>query len=116
MKLTRRKFVQRLAIGSTLLSGGVGSKVVANFVQRSSGAQRPWGTKDDYPTLLISFGYRNLDIFYYQYYVRASLRQTVSLADAPYISIPEPTLLKQAQAKHDRVIQLLQSATRRTRK
>jgi hypothetical protein len=88
MKLTRRKFVQRLAIGSTLLSGGVGSKVVANFVQRSSGAQRPWGTKDDYPTLLISFGYRNFDIFYYQYYVRASLRQTVSLADAPYISTP----------------------------
>jgi len=39
MKLTRRKFVQRLAIGSTLLSGGVGSKAIANLVQRSSGAK-----------------------------------------------------------------------------
>jgi len=36
--------------------------------------------------------------------------------NAPYISVPEPTLLKQAQAKHDRVIQLLQSARQRTRK
>jgi len=39
MKLTRRKFVQRLAIGSTLLSGGVRSTAIANFVQRSSGAR-----------------------------------------------------------------------------
>jgi len=39
MKLTRRKFVQRLAIGTTLLSDGVRSTTVANFVQRSSGAQ-----------------------------------------------------------------------------
>jgi arylsulfatase A-like enzyme len=39
MKLTRRKFVQRLAIGSTLLSGGVRSAASANSVQRSSGAK-----------------------------------------------------------------------------
>src|SRR5678810_1194835 len=39
MKLTRRKFVQRLAIGTTLLSGGVRSTAIANFVQRSSGAR-----------------------------------------------------------------------------
>src|SRR5678810_1128625 len=38
MKLTRRKFVQRLAIGTTLLSDGVRSTTIANFVQRSSGA------------------------------------------------------------------------------
>ena len=39
MKLTRRKFVQRLAIGSTLFSGGVRSTAIANSVQRSSGPQ-----------------------------------------------------------------------------
>jgi len=36
MKLTRRKFVQRLAIGSTLLSDGVRSTAIANSVQSSS--------------------------------------------------------------------------------
>src|ERR1041384_1799240 len=36
MKLTRRKFVQRLAIGTTLLSG---SRRIANSVQRSSDAK-----------------------------------------------------------------------------
>jgi arylsulfatase A-like enzyme len=39
MKLTRRKFVQRLAVGTTLLSGGVRSTTIANSVQRSAGAQ-----------------------------------------------------------------------------
>src|SRR6476661_8420312 len=39
MKLTRRKFVQRLAIGTTLLSGGVRSTAIENSVQRSSGAK-----------------------------------------------------------------------------
>lgn len=39
MKLTRRKFVQRLAIGTTLLSGGVRSTAIADSVQRSSGAK-----------------------------------------------------------------------------
>ncbi len=39
MKLTRRKFVQRLAIGTTLLSSGVSSSAIANSVQRSSGAK-----------------------------------------------------------------------------
>src|SRR5687767_16036184 len=39
MKLTRRKFVQRLAVGSTLLSGGVHSAAIANSGQRSSGAK-----------------------------------------------------------------------------
>src|SRR4026208_1750891 len=40
MKLTRRKFVQRLAIGTTLLSSGVRSiTATANSVQRSSGAK-----------------------------------------------------------------------------
>ncbi|HSE25508.1 MAG TPA: sulfatase-like hydrolase/transferase [Pyrinomonadaceae bacterium] len=39
MKLTRRKFVQRLAIGTTLLSGGVRSPAIAKSVQRSSGAK-----------------------------------------------------------------------------
>ena len=39
MKLTRRKFVQRLAIGSTLLSGGVRSTAKANSVQGSSDAK-----------------------------------------------------------------------------
>ena len=38
MKLTRRKFVQRLAIGSTLLSSGVRSSAIANLTQRSSGS------------------------------------------------------------------------------
>jgi hypothetical protein len=33
--------------------------------------------------------------------------------NAPYDSIPEATLMKQAQAKHDRVVQLLQSAGRK---
>ncbi len=37
MKLTRRKFVQRLAIGTTLLSGKVPSTAIADSVQRSSG-------------------------------------------------------------------------------
>jgi len=36
MKLTRRKFVQRLAIGTTLLSKAIGSTAVANSAQRSS--------------------------------------------------------------------------------
>lgn len=36
MKLTRRKFVQRLAIGTTLLSKEIGSTAIANSVQRSS--------------------------------------------------------------------------------
>ena len=39
MKLTRRKFVQRLAIGSTLLSDGVRSTAIANSVQSSSSAK-----------------------------------------------------------------------------
>ena len=38
MKLTRRKFVQRLAVGTTLLSGGVPSPA-ANSPQHSSGAR-----------------------------------------------------------------------------
>lgn len=38
MKLTRRKFVQSLAIGTTLLKEGIRSTAVANSVQRSSGA------------------------------------------------------------------------------
>ena len=36
-------------------------------------------------------------------------------ANAPYISIPEAELLKQTQARHDRVIGLLQSAAAKTR-
>jgi len=36
MKLTRRKFVQRLAIGTTLLSKAIGPTAVANSAQRSS--------------------------------------------------------------------------------
>src|SRR4029078_3870232 len=43
MKLTRRKFVQRLAIGTTLLSRGVRS---AASVQRSSGG------KESRPTIV----------------------------------------------------------------
>jgi arylsulfatase A-like enzyme len=39
MKLTRRKFVQRLAIGTTLLSGRVRSTAIANSIQRSSGGK-----------------------------------------------------------------------------
>ena len=38
MKLTRRKFFQRLAVGTTLLSGGLRSPAIANSAQRSSGA------------------------------------------------------------------------------
>jgi len=45
MKLTRRKFVQRLAIGTTLLSS-VGSRAMANSVQRSSGA------KESHPNII----------------------------------------------------------------
>jgi len=41
MKITRRKFVQRLAVGTTLLSGGVRS-AVANSAQRSSGPRQSW--------------------------------------------------------------------------
>src|SRR5688572_17001265 len=40
MKLTRRKFVQRLAFGTTLLSGGVRSPAIGNSAQRSSGAKQ----------------------------------------------------------------------------
>lgn len=40
MKLTRRKFVERLAVGATLLSGGVRSAAVANSAQRSSTAMQ----------------------------------------------------------------------------
>ncbi len=40
MKLTRRKFVQHLAVGTTLLSGGVRSPAIANSAQRSSGAKQ----------------------------------------------------------------------------
>jgi arylsulfatase A-like enzyme len=36
MKLTRRKFIQRLAIGTTLLSGGARSTAIANSLQASS--------------------------------------------------------------------------------
>src|SRR5678816_1483740 len=39
MKLTRRKFVQHLAIGTTLLSSRVRSPAIANSVQRSSAAK-----------------------------------------------------------------------------
>jgi arylsulfatase A-like enzyme len=39
MKLTRRKFVQRLAIGSTLLGAGTRSTAIANSVQRSPDAK-----------------------------------------------------------------------------
>jgi arylsulfatase A-like enzyme len=39
MKLTRRKFVQHLAVGTTLLSDGVRSTAKANSDQRSSGAK-----------------------------------------------------------------------------
>ncbi len=39
MKLTRRKFVKRLAVGSVLLSDGVRSAATANSVQRSSAAK-----------------------------------------------------------------------------
>ena len=39
MKLTRRKFVQRLAAGTTLLSSGIRSAALANSVQRSSAAR-----------------------------------------------------------------------------
>jgi arylsulfatase A-like enzyme len=39
MKLTRRKFVKRLAVGSTLLSSEVRAAAMANSVQRSSAAQ-----------------------------------------------------------------------------
>lgn len=39
MKLTRRKFVKRLAVGSTLLSGGVRAAATPNSVQRSSAAK-----------------------------------------------------------------------------
>jgi len=40
MKLTRRKFVERLAVGATLLSGGVRAAPVANSAQRSSTAMQ----------------------------------------------------------------------------
>ena len=40
MKLTRRKFVERLAVGATLLSGGVRSAAVAHSAQRSSTAMQ----------------------------------------------------------------------------
>src|ERR1044071_9415429 len=53
--------------------------------------QRPWGTKDDYPTLLVSFGFRNYDIFYYEYVLRASLRQTVTLPRTPPLSLTAST-------------------------
>jgi arylsulfatase A-like enzyme len=39
MKLTRRKFVQRLVLGTTFLSGSVRSAAVAKSVQRSSGSK-----------------------------------------------------------------------------
>ena len=39
MKLTRRKFVQRLAIGSTLLGAGARSTAIVNSVQRSPDAK-----------------------------------------------------------------------------
>jgi len=39
MKLTRRKFIKRLAVGTTLLSGGVRSAASANPAQRSSAAR-----------------------------------------------------------------------------
>ena len=39
MKLTRRKFVQRLALGTTLLSGGVRSDAITKPVQRSFGVK-----------------------------------------------------------------------------
>ena len=39
MKLTRRKFVQQLAIGTTLLSSGSRSTAIANSVQRSARAK-----------------------------------------------------------------------------
>ena len=39
MKLTRRKFVERLALGTTLLTGGV-SSAAANSAQRSSSSAK----------------------------------------------------------------------------
>src|SRR5262245_40637361 len=45
MKLTRRKFVQRLAVGTTLLSGGVHSAA-------ASSAQRPSGAREMRPNII----------------------------------------------------------------
>jgi len=50
MKLTRRKFVQRLAAGATLLSGEVRSAATANSVQRSSSA------KESRPNIIFILG------------------------------------------------------------
>jgi len=46
MKLTRRKFVQRLAVGTTLLSGG------ARYVELTNSAQRPAGPQPSRPNII----------------------------------------------------------------
>ena len=53
--------------------------------------QRALGAKDDYPTFIIHFGFTNEDIFFFQYDVRASLRQAVKLSHNPEIKLTSPT-------------------------
>lgn len=52
MKLTRRKFVQSLAVGSTLLSSGVGSRASENSDQRSSGAKASTRANESRPNII----------------------------------------------------------------
>jgi hypothetical protein len=53
--------------------------------------QRPWGTKDNYPTLELNFSFMNFNIFYYQYNLRAALRQAVKLPRSPELNLTVPT-------------------------
>lgn len=53
--------------------------------------QRARGAKDDYPTFIVHFGFMNDNIFYFQYDLRASLRQTVRLPRQPELSLTSPT-------------------------
>lgn len=53
--------------------------------------QRAWDAKDEYPTLVVNFSFSNENIFYFQYLVRTSLRQTVRLARSPEVSLTSST-------------------------
>lgn len=54
-------------------------------------SKRAGAAKDAYPTFVVSFGFGNIDIFYYEYEIRASLLQDVRLQRNPEVGVTAPT-------------------------
>ena len=53
--------------------------------------QRASQAKDNYPTFVVSLSFMNFDIFYFQYYLHASLSQKVKLPRNPELNLTSPT-------------------------